>query len=108
MLIDTESTIDSISKTYQNKERFKILKQRFKFQTATGEQNGNEFDVQTFEGKDIKFFLHDFHSQFHILLSLPTILEMNVIIDFENNSIKIKGKKYKMQYFQDLINTKGN
>lgn len=67
MLIDIGSTINLISKTfvYQNKERFKIFKEYFKFQTATGEHRGNKF--VTLEGEDIKFFLHDFHDQFNLL-----------------------------------------
>lgn len=103
MLIDTGSTINLISKSYvyNNLKKFKIYKENFNFKTAIGEQNGDEYVIIKFENKDLKFYLHDFHKQFNLLLSLPTMLDMQVKIDFSKNIITIQNKNYKIQYFEN-------
>lgn len=103
MLIDTGSTINLISKkyVYNNLQKFKIYNEKFNFKTATGEHEGNEYVILNFEGNNLKFYLHDFHKQFNLLLSLPTMLDMHVKIDLNKNIITIHNKNYKIQYFEN-------
>lgn len=103
MLIDTGSTINLISKkyVYDNLYKFKIHKEQFNFKTAIGEHCGDEYVILEFIGKDLKFYLHDFHKQFNLLLSLPTMIDMNVKIDFSKNIITIENKNYQIQYFEN-------
>lgn len=62
----------------------------------------------TLEDADVKFYLHDFHDQFNLLLSLPTMSKLNVALDFKTNLIRINDKQYKLQYFQNSQNSNNN
>jgi Reverse transcriptase (RNA-dependent DNA polymerase)./Integrase core domain. len=103
ILLDTGSSINLISKNYvyQNKEQFEIHKEDFEFNTATGKTSGKEYIIMNVEKIPIKCFLFNFHENFNILIGAPSLKELKVIWNVEEDLVRIKGKQFKLKYFKN-------
>ena len=86
---------------YTNKNRFKIFKEKFEFNTATGTTKWTEYMFLKVEGQPIKCYLCDFHKHFNVLLGLPALktLKTNWIID--RDLVKMGDRIFKLQYLNE-------
>ena len=105
ILLDTGSSINLISKSYvyRNKEKFRIFKEKFEFNTASGKTKGNEFTFVKIDRTPIKCFLFDFHKDFNVLIGAPTLRELKLIWDAHRDLIKINDGVLKLNYFGENV-----
>lgn len=52
--------------------------------------------------------MHNFHKKFNVLLGLPAILKLKINLNFNNNSVTILNKPFKLEYFRSNKTTNFN
>ena len=105
ILLDTESYINLINKSYvyKNREKFRIFKEKFEFSTASGKTTGNEFTFIKIATTLIKCFLFDSHKDFNVLIGAPTLKELRLIWNTQKDLVKINNEVLKLRYFEENV-----
>ena len=103
ILLDTGSSINLINKNfvYKSKSKFKIFKEKFEFNTATGVTKGTEYVFLKIEGQPIKCYLCDFHKNFNVLLGLPALKLLKTSWIIDRDLVKMGNRIFKLQYLNE-------